>query len=372
MRPAQAAIVGGGIIGCATAWQLTERGITDVVLFERARLASGATGVCPGGIRQQFETEADCRLAQRSVRFYERINERLEASTPFVFERSGYLFLADSADLMARFRRNVAMQNRLGIPSRLMTPDDIAALLPGARIDGLAGGSFCHEDGFLEDCDGVTNAFARVARSRGARVVYDEIRHLASAPGGWRLSTANETIDVQQVVVAAGVDTVALVSDVVGVPIVAERRRLAYTMPAPAGLTPPLVAALERGFAIKQLTNGVCYLGWLGDRPDVDDLTFIERSLESAATVFPLLHELPVRRIVGGIYDTTPDHRAILAEVASGLFIAAGFSGHGFMIAPAVGELMAGLVAGAPEDRLLGAFSLQRFSARAKDEGLQI
>ena len=116
MRATEVAIVGGGVIGTSIAYHLTAAGIGDVTVIERGTLASGVTGVCPGGIRQQFEAEADCRMAQRSVRFYERINELLRPDAPFYFERSGYLFLAQTEPVLNRFRQNVAMQNGLGIP----------------------------------------------------------------------------------------------------------------------------------------------------------------------------------------------------------------------------------------------------------------
>src|SRR5262249_35138065 len=116
MSATQVVIIGGGVIGCSVAYHLTASGVRDVVLLERGTLASGVTGICPGGIRQQFEGEADCRLAQRSLRFYERINDILQPDSPFFFERSGYLFLAFSTAVLDKYRHNVAMQNRLGIP----------------------------------------------------------------------------------------------------------------------------------------------------------------------------------------------------------------------------------------------------------------
>src|SRR5262249_36058202 len=157
MAALQVVIVGGGVIGCSIAYHLTEAGVRDVLIIERGTLAGGATGICPGGIRQQFESEADCRLAQRSVRFYEHINDILEPEAPFCFERSGYLFLAYSEETLDRYRRNVTMQNGLGIPSRILDRSEIHDMLPRLACDGLVGGSYCAEDGFLEDCHGVTN-----------------------------------------------------------------------------------------------------------------------------------------------------------------------------------------------------------------------
>jgi len=136
----------------------------------------------------------------------------------------------------------------------------------------------------------------------------------------------------------------------------------------------PLVVAQERSFAGKQLRNGVFYIGWLGETPESDDLTFTERALTAGATLLPLMAQLPVRRVITGYYDSTPDHRPIFGGIQGldGFYLATGFSGHGFMLAPAVGEIMAGLISGAGIDPLVREFSLQRFAAGTANEGLQI
>ena len=173
--------------------------------------------------------------------------------------------------------------------------------------------------------------------------------------------------------IAAGVDSRELAAQVgIELPITPERRRLAYTEPLTARTMSPLVVALERGFAGKQLLNGVFYLGWLGETEESDNLTFIERALSAGETLLPALAELPVRRVVEGLYDSTPDHRPILGKAASGLFLATGFSGHGFMLAPAVGKMMADLIANGDEDPLFEEFTLQRFAEATSKEGLQI
>ncbi len=373
MQTADVAIVGGGIVGCSIAFHLAELGVSRTVVFERKHIASGATGICPGGIRQQFEREAECLLAQRSMSFFERANERLRPETPFFLERSGYLFLAENDGLLEQFRKNVAMQNRLGIPSRILSPVDIHEIVPNLVLDGVVGASFCAEDGFLEDCDGITNRMLRCARDRGAKLVLQEVVDLQRSEGNWEVSTSTDSWTAQHLVIAAGIGSRGLANQVgVDLPITPERRRLAYTEPFRAGTMSPLVVALERGFAGKQLLNGVFYLGWLGETGESDNLTFIERALTAGATLLPALAELPVRRIVEGFYDSTPDRRPILGSAGKGLFLATGFSGHGFMLAPAVGEMMAYLIASGRKDPLLEEFSLQRFAQTISKEGLQI
>jgi sarcosine oxidase subunit beta len=372
---ADVVIVGGGVIGCSVAFHLARAGVTSVVLLERLRLASGVTGICPGGIRQQFDDEADCLLAQWSVAFYDRIHEILEPEHRFTFEKSGYVFLADSDTVLERFRRNVAMQNRLGIPSEILTAPDVSQLLPAICAEGVIGGAVCHEDGFIEDCHGVTHALAARARSLGVRVMYEEAQSIRRQDHAWEVVTGQGPLHAEHVVLAAGVDSVALAAGLgVPLPIRAERRRLVYSAPAAAGQMNPLVVALERGFAGKQLTSGVFYMGWLRETPADDDLTFIEKTLEAGSTLLPLLGELPARRVLGGVYDSTPDHRPLLGPVpgVERLHLAVGFSGHGFMIAPAAGAIVAAGIAGTATNLPAGAFSLERFSTSVADEGLVI
>jgi sarcosine oxidase, subunit beta len=375
MRTADVAIIGGGVIGCSIAYHLAQSGVTNGVVFERKHVASGATGVCPGGIRQQFEREAECKLARRSMHFFEQVNEILEPESPFFLERSGYLFLAQSDAVLSGFRRNVALQNRLGIPSRVVTPSEIAEIVPALVCDGIRGGSFCGEDGFLEDCDGFTHNLLRRAREKGFTLALSEVIDLAQDGRAWRLDTSIGSWLVERVVVAAGTESPSLASCAgVRLPITVERRRLAYTEPRGESLMHPLVVALERSFAGKQLRNGVFYIGWLDETPESDDLSFIEQALTAGATLLPLMAEMQVRRVITGYYDSTPDHRPILGAIGGldGLYLATGFSGHGFMLAPVVGEIMAQLIAGSKIDPLLQDFSIGRFAASPVFEGLQI
>lgn len=374
-RTAEVVIIGGGVIGCSIAWHLVQAGTSDVVILERQHLAAGATGVCPGGIRQQFEGEADCRWARHSMGFWQRINDVLDPEMPFHFEPSGYLFAAHSDELLERFRANVAMQNRLGIPSRLLQPSEVNDLLPAMRDEQLRGASFCYEDGFLEDCHGITNLLASRAVQGGARVLYDNATSVRPNGNGWLVGTnAGVSIATEHVVLAAGSDSVELAAGAgVHLPIVATERRLAFTERWPETVMAPLVAAPELGFAGKQLVEGLFYIGWLGETGTEDELLFIENALRAGAAMFPLFEDLAVRRVLTGIYDSTPDHRPILGPSgADNLWLAAGFSGHGFMIAPSVGDTLARCICGRPVELPMTRFALERFVGRTVREGLII
>jgi sarcosine oxidase, subunit beta len=236
--------------------------------------------------------------------------------------------------------------------------------VPALVCDGILGGSFCGEDGFLEDCDGFTYNLLRRARDRGFTLVLSEVINLAQDGRAWRVDTSIESWLVERVVVAAGTESPSLASFAgVGLPITVERRRLAYTAPRDESLMHPLVVALERSFAGKQLRNGVFYIGWLGETPESDTLSFTEQALTAGATLLPLLEEIQVRRVITGYYDSTPDHRPILGAIGGldGFYLATGFSGHGFMLAPAVGEIMAQLIAGSKDRPAIAGFFTAAF-----------
>ena len=375
MQTTDVAIIGGGVIGCSIAYHLAEAGVRSGIVFERKHVASGATGICPGGIRQQFAGEAECKLARRSMMFFEQANEILLPEFPFVLERSGYLFLAERDALLSEFRRNVSMQNGLGIRSRLVSPTDIREIVPALVIDRFIGGSFCVDDGFLEDCDRFTHTLLSCARDKGLKLLLHEVTGFKQSGHEWRIETSAGSWAAGQIVIAAGTDSPGLASCAgVELPITVERRRLAYTEPQQGGLMNPLVVAVERGFAGKQLRNGVFYIGWVAETAQSDNITFAEQALTAGTTLLPAMANFAVRRIVTGYYDSTPDHRPVLGGVSGlpGFYLATGFSGHGFMLAPAIGEIMANLIASSHTDPVLHEFSLQRFALNTTRERLQI
>ena len=128
MESADVVIVGGGALGASVAYHLAELGITDVVLLERDTLASGSTSKSAGGIRAQFADELNIRIALRSIEEFAAFPERIGADIDF--EQSGYLFLLDDEGDLERFRAALALQASLGVPSRELTVDEAAAIVP--------------------------------------------------------------------------------------------------------------------------------------------------------------------------------------------------------------------------------------------------
>jgi sarcosine oxidase subunit beta len=358
-------VVGAGVIGLSIAWHLLGRGAA-VTVIERTGVGAGASGVQPGGVRQQWSTRVSCELARESAGFYAGISDHLGALARPVLERCGYLFVADSRAALAALEANVAVQNEVGVPSRLLSPAGAAEVVPGLRTDGMAGASFCAEDGYFDKPQAVVEAFAAAVRRLGGEIVIGTVESLFPAARGWHVALlGGARLAGAQVVVAAGVDTVSLLEPLgLRLPIEPETRYLFFSAPIRERLVDPLVVAPERRFAAKQLANGrvlASDLGALGD-PATGRAAWLETVESGIRSLLPILEYVSFPILVDGVYDVTPDHQPILDRLPAhdGLWVAAGLSGHGFMLAPAIGRLVAGAVSG-EDDPLLEHFSQARF-----------
>jgi sarcosine oxidase subunit beta len=339
------AVVGAGVIGLAIARELRNRG-ARVAVFERSAINAGASGVQPGGVRQQWGTPVACRLARESAAFYAQAEERLETSLPLGFRACGYLFVAHTEAALARLAANVAIQHEEDIPSRLVTPGEAVELVPGLRAETIVGGTWCAEDGYFDRPQSVVEAF------------------------GAGLDVRIEAIDslvpklAEVVVVAAGAASAELLRPLgVELPIRREDRYLFFSDPIRERLLDPLVVSAERRFAAKQLGDGRVLASDLAARGDESQRETWRANVRAGIEeLVPALGHVPFSVLVRGEYDVTPDHQPILGSVGDGLYVAAGFSGHGFMIAPAVARILADAVTGKPADAALGILDAARFA----------
>jgi len=371
MERAEIAIVGAGISGLSIAWHVLERGFTEVALYEKTGVGAGASGVQPGGIRQQWSTAVNCLLARDSLAFYRGAGERLGARVDLRFDACGYVFLAHSEEELERLAAAVGVQHSVGIPSRLLAPAEAAELVPGLSVDGLAGASFCAEDGYFDQPQGVVEAFAAAVVRGGAEIRQAEVIGLEEAASGWTLRLADsDGARADRVVVAAGCDTPSLLATTgVSVPIEREERYLFYSDPIGERLLDPLVISSERQFAAKQLANGrvlASYLRATGD-PTTDGASWRRHVRSCILELLPRLEYVSLPLLVAGLYDVTPDNQAIVGEVPGrpGLWIAAGFSGHGFMIAPEVGRAVAAQLCGEDPGARFAELAIERFARGA-------
>jgi glycine/D-amino acid oxidase-like deaminating enzyme len=364
MRSAEVVVVGAGVNGLSVALHLAERGAAPVLVVERERVAARQSGVQPGGVRLQWGTELNCRMALDARTFWLEAEERLRPRAPFGWQACGYLWLAESEAVLERLRAAVELQNRLGIASRIVSPEEAAELVPDLGVESLVGASWCAEDGYFDRPQGVVEAFAEAASRAGVELLHAEAAAVeprtVTLAGGERVSAGH-------VVVAAGTATPDLLRPLgIDVPIVAEDRFMFYSDAIADRLVEPLVVSAERHFAAKQLGSGRVLASDLSARgdPAEGEPGWRAHVRQTIRELLPRLEYVEFPLLTAGTYDVTPDHQAILGPVpgAEGVWIAAGFSGHGFMMSPVVGRSIAAAIAGEPLDDYLLGFSLDRFA----------
>ena len=317
---ARVVVAGAGAIGASIAYHLALRGADSVVLAEVGEIAGGATGKAMGGVRQQFTTEAEVRLAQASVRLFRELGAPL-------FEQVGYLFLATSEEGLAQLEERRELQASFGVPVESVDPSFVS----GLRVDDVLGATICREDG-IADPAGVTRELVRRAAALGVEV---------------RERTDALELDADVLVIACGVSSPALAAGRgVELPIRPLVRQLADVGPV-AGLPLDLPMTIEEnGFHFRRvgddalrLAMGETELRWDGPAEVRDDL--VEDWRERLTSRYPQASGAPLRRAWAGFYDMTPDAHPIIGPIANGVYAACGFSGHGFMQSPAVGDAVA-------------------------------
>jgi sarcosine oxidase subunit beta len=352
-------VVGAGVVGLAIALELRGRG-AEVVVLERKGVAEGQSGIQPGGVRLQWGTMVNCRLATESLDWWRTAEERLESPVPLAFASCGYVFVAHSDAALERLEANVRVQNAAGVPSRIVSPAEAAELVPGLQSAAIVGASYCAEDGYMGEPQAAIAAMARHVDVRIATV-----EAVASFAGQWGLDTSAGRFVAPAAVIAAGAETCSLVGPLgIELPIELEPRHLFLSAPIRDRLLEPLVISPERHFAAKQLHGGrilASDLDATGD-PEAQASAWRRNVRAVIAELLPKLEYVDLDVIVSGAYDVTPDRQPILGPVEGheGLHVAAGFSGHGFMIAPAVGRIVAAAVAG-EHDTVLAILDSRRF-----------
>jgi sarcosine oxidase, subunit beta len=377
LRSADVVIIGGGIVGTSAAYQLSRMQAGRMILVEReGLLGAGSTGRCAGGFRHQFSTEINMRLSLLSAPMI--LSFSADMGCPIDLHQDGYLFLLSNPADVALFQANIALQNSIGIPSQYLQPDEIVKLAPHLSVEGLVGGAFCEWDG-IADPNGMTQGYASAARRSGV-----EIRTGTAATGialdGSRvtgLHTDQGFIPCGALVNAAGPHAREVAGWAgVDLPVHPERRHVYTTAPfteAPADFLMAIDFATT--FYCHRESGGI--LMGMGNSEETSsfslnvDSDFLERVLEVALKRYPGLSGAHVNRAWAGLYEMSPDAHPILgrAGAVENLYLANGFSGHGFQHAPIVGKLIAEeILLGRSQTLDITPLRLERFEAPTTKE----
>ena len=351
---ADVVVVGGGVVGCSAAYHLAAAGAGDVLLLERASaVGTGSTGACAGGFRFQFSSRINVELSLASVPMIVGFAEA--HGLPLDVVQDGYLFLIRDEAARDRFAAAAEMQRSLGVDARVLTTDEAAELVPGISREGVIAATYCPHDG-IADPGGLTQGYATLAARAGATLRTDTEVTGITLDGGRVAGLGTSTGDVatRTVVNAAGPWAGALASSAgLALPLEPIPRMVATTGPfsgAPRRRT--LLIDAETSFYLHREGPGVLMgMGGVDERPSLDlrvDERFVaEDLLPTAVRVFPPLAEAGIARTWAGLYEMTPDRHPIIGpSPVDGLWLANGFSGHGFQHAPVVGLLLAEMIVG--------------------------
>ncbi len=351
-------VAGSGAVGASTAWNLARRGVETVLVERRDDLCAGASRRAFGGVRQQFDDDAEIALARASLDFFTSLPDGL-------FAPVGYLYLATDAATETRLRERHEKQRRLGVACVWLDREGVSKAAPGIRVDDVHGGLFGPEDG-LADPEAVTRLMIRRFVDAGGRVVVGtSIEDVASPGDAIVVACGSETPEVLERLSARGF----LARDA-SPPIRPLVRSLAETGPVAADPRLPLVIEAFDGFHFR--TRGDALRLAMADTPPrwanscdpapAPPDEFGRIPLERLRGRFPAAKDTTIVRRWAGLYDVTPDARPIIDRVANDVWIAAGFSGHGFMTSPAVGAHLADWVADGARPSVFAGFAADRWN----------
>ncbi len=371
MRPtADVVVVGGGVEGAAAAYNLLKAGFKNVVVCEKSTFANGSTGRCGAGVREQWGSEGNCRLAQAALDILEGLQDELGYDHDLEFKQNGYLMLAYTEKEWSQFLKNVELQHGLGIRSQSLTPQEATKIVPQLNTEGMYGATFDARDGHANPFH-TTRAYLKAAERLGGEVNFftevtdikvekGKIQGVVTSKGGIATPMVVNTAGpwAKQVGAMAGVD----------LPLYTQRHQILVTEPV-GFLLGPMLMSFSLGIYCQQTPHGSLVMG-IGDpsEPKGYDIgqswQFLHEMSRIMCRLMPPLKEVRVVRQWSGLYTMTPDAHPILGGVPGleGYYQAVGFSGHGFMLAPIVGQLLAQIMSGGKPSIDIGDLDLGRFA----------
>jgi len=349
---ADAVVIGGGVMGCSIQYHLAKLGITDSLLLEQDVLGSGSTGRSQTICRTHYSNPITTRLAWESLRVFTNFAEIVGGDAGFV--KTGYLVVVGLADHNG-LRKNVAMQQELGVSTALVTADDVKDLAPMIQVSEEESLAWEPHSGYA-DSHQVTTSFAARAREMGAEIAMRTIANSVEVSNGrvQAVLTSQGRVETPIAVVAAGPWSKQVLSGIgVDVPLSTVRHQVASII-RPVEQIPhhPIVGDIAQSFSFRPEGSAMTLVGFGEDEADLAnynqgvDLEQVPEVMERLLNRMPAMADSYFRGGWSGLFTITPDWHPILDRVPciDGLYCAIGFSGHGFKLSPAIGLAMAELI----------------------------
>lgn len=366
-KNASCVIIGGGINGCALAYELAMAGMKDIVVVEKNFIASGATGRCGGGIRQQWSTPMNIKLAVESVHIFERLNDILEYETEYF--QGGYLILAYTDEEVEQFDKNVRLQKSLDLDVELISAEYAKKIVPRLNVEGVKAATYCTTDGHANPFY-VTQAYAQKAKEAGVTFILDtEVHSIISEGNNIKAVVTDKGKIYTDTVINASGGFAHLVAKMlnVDIPVKPYRHEILVTEPVNR-IFDPLIISFYHHIYFRQELNGGILMGQ-GDPDEPSSFNvegsfpFVNEVTSKVLKLMPCLKNVSVVRQWAGLYAVTPDAQPVLGPVGDfERFIqVVGFSGHGFMLAPRVAQHVTDYIINGKMSSEMKELSIERF-----------
>ncbi|GER23879.1 FAD-dependent oxidoreductase [Zafaria cholistanensis] len=364
---AEVVIIGGGIMGVSTAWHLADRGVKNIVILDQAEFGSGSSAKPLGGVRANFSDPGNIVLGQRSLAEYANFPEKFGADIGL--QNVGYLFLCRSANEAEDLAKATEIQNSMGVNSRMVSPVEAAEINPLLDPSVLVAASFSPSDGFAEP-GLVVRAYMAAAKEKGVTFLNrTQVVDIQRNGGSIESVTTNRgTIRTGAVVCCAGAWSAGIGAMAgVDLPVTPVRRLIGMTRQQPqpfprVPFTLDLSTTMYFHNYLNGLLIGISHKQESGFSREFN-YDWLPEFNAAASICAPALENPDLEWGWAGLYENTPDHNALIGQARElpGFFYATGFSGHGFLQGPAVGELVADLYLDKPTFLDSSHFSADRF-----------
>ena len=351
-QTAEAVIIGGGVMGCSILYNLAKLGVADTVLLEMDVLGSGSTGRSQAICRMHYSNPVTASMAWESLKVFTNFGEMVGGSSGFV--QTGYLVIVEAIDRPG-LERNIAMQQDLGVDTRIVSAADVAQLAPMVGVDDEEGLAWEPQSGYADPYQ-VTTSYASRAREMGAEITLRNPATSIDISGGRvvAVTTPQGRVETPVAVVAAGPWSRREMAKIgVDLPLSTVRHQVA-TLTRPLDRIPhhPTVGDIAQSFSFRPDGSGMTMVGFGEDDVEVDsynqgvDMETVAANLAKLARRMPPMADSYFRGGWSGLFTITPDWHPILDRVPGidGLYCAVGFSGHGFKLSPMIGLSMAELI----------------------------
>lgn len=346
MKSFDVVIIGGGITGLSTAYYLNKMGVKNVLIIEKNYLGSGSTGRCGTGIRQQFTTKEHIVLMRESIKLWKEWENSLQH--PIHFKQGGYIWLLRNNEELKQYKNYVKMQNLLGVPTQIISKEEIKEIVPEINTDDIVGASWCSTDGNAYPFE-VINALKFFVESKGTTIkTFEEVKSIKLKNGLIQSVITDKDIYYTSFLVNGAGTGAKKIAKMIGIELPLEnyRHQIVVSEPLEEFLNPMIVKG-ELYFT--QTHRGRVIGGTDMNESPTDSIStsidFLEKFATEVVKTIPQLSSIKIMRQWAGSYVVTPDHHPIIGpSEISNFILGCGYSGHGFMLGPIVGKLLASYI----------------------------